>query len=357
MDLDKPQDYKSLDSLGVMEALSLFPDQIKECFKQAYSAEIPQLTPKAIVISGMGGSSNAAKILQGLFESDLKIPFEVFNDYGLPAWVNSETLVVANSYSGNTEETLSAIVAAKAVGATILGAATGGIISDMIKSGEIHGAVVTPGATNPPNFPKSGLGVSLGALLGILLKSGVLPITEGQIYLALSELVEIRKSWLIDIPSNQNDAKKLATWFSDSVPVLFSGRPLLGSLNAGRNVMCEVGRTFTLFFDFPEVNHVLVEATQKPGFVKEKMKYLIFESEFNTERVKLRYEVSKKIFTEQGLSCATFKLKGSTKLVQSLELPHLAAWIGYYLSVINGDDPGPEPWILKLKDSLSQPLH
>src|SRR5688572_21576913 len=103
MDLDKPESWKNLDSLGVEEALSLFPDQIRECFNQAYAADIPQMSPKAIVISGMGGSSNAAKILQGLFESDLKIPFEVFNDYGLPAWVDKDTLVVANSYSGNTE--------------------------------------------------------------------------------------------------------------------------------------------------------------------------------------------------------------------------------------------------------------
>ena len=102
-----------LDSLGVETALELFPDQIRECFKQAFSSNIPQMSPKSLVVSGMGGSSNAGKILQGLFESELTIPFEVYNDYGLPAWVNADTLIVANSYSGNTEETLSAIEVAK----------------------------------------------------------------------------------------------------------------------------------------------------------------------------------------------------------------------------------------------------
>ncbi len=357
MDLNNIDSWKSLDSLGVEQALALFPDQIKECWTQAYNSNIPQISVKSIVISGMGGSSNAAKILQGLFESDLKVPLEVFNDYDLPAWINAETLVVVNSYSGNTEESLSAIVAAKKVGAKILGVATGGKIGDMIKSGEIFGAVVSPGETNPTNFPKSGLGVSFGALAGAMAKAGVLPVTGEELVKALDELISIRKSWLSGILSDQNEAKKLATYFKDSIPALFSGRPLLGSLNAGRNVICEVGRTFTLFFDFPEVNHVLVEATMKPMVAKQNVKYLFFESNFNHERVSLRYQVTKKIFEEQNLSFRSYKLQGSTKLVQALEIPHLCAWVGFYLSLINGDDPGPEPWIIKLKESLSQPVH
>jgi glucose/mannose-6-phosphate isomerase len=347
MDLDKPQDYKSLDSLGIEQALELFPDQVRECFKQAYAANIPDLSPKSIVVSGMGGSSNAGKVLQGLFESDIKIPFEVFNDYGLPGWVNSDTLVVANSYSGNTEETLSAIEVANKVGAKILGIATGGKIGEMIKSGVIDGAIVTPGQTNPSGFPKSGLGVSLGALSGALAKAGILNITEEELVKALAELVEIRKTW---------DAKGIAKWLNGSLPVLFSGRPLLGALNAGRNAMCEISRNLTQFYDFPEVNHVLVEATQKPDAVKS-IKYLFFISDFNNPRVLTRYKITEDILKEQGLESKEYLLKGSTKLVQSLELPHFAAWVGFYLSILQNTDPGPEPWILKLKQSLSQPVH
>lgn len=348
MDLNKPQDYKSLDSLGIEKALELFPDQIRECFKQAYSANIPQFSPKSIIVSGMGGSSNAGKILQGLYESEFKIPFEVYNDYGLPAWVNGDTLVVANSYSGNTEETLSAIDVANKIGAKILGVATGGKIGEMIKSGVIAGAVVTPGETNPTGFPKSGLGVSLGALSGALAKSGVINTTEVEINSSLDELVEIRKTW---------NAKEIATWLNGSLPVLFTGRPLIGSLNAGRNAMCEISRNFTQFYDFPEMNHVLIEATQKPELVKSAIKYLFFISKFNHERVLARYKISQEIFKEQGLQFTDYELKGSTKSVQALELPHYCAWVGFYLSIIQNTDPGPEPWIIKLKESLSQPVH
>lgn len=347
MDLGNIEDYKKIDSMKVFDALTLFPDQIKTTWDQAFSSSIPEILCKSIVVTGMGGSSNAAKIIQGLFEEDLKIPFEVHNDYGLPAWVNSETLVVANSYSGNTEETLSGIEAAKKAGAKILGLATGGKIGEMVKSGEIYGAIITPGETNPPNFPKSGLGVSLGGLMGALTKAGVLKISQEELEASLKELTDIRDSW---------DATEMAKWLHGGFPVLFGGRPLLGSLNAGRNAMCEISRNYTQFYDFPEVNHVLIEATKMPAETNNN-RYIFFQSTFNHERVTLRYVVTKKVFEEQGLSYQTYQLKGKSRLTQALELPHYCAWIGFYLSMLDGVDPGPEPWILKLKSDLSQPLH
>ncbi len=338
----------TIDTLGVEKALELFPDQIKESWGQAINANIPNISVKSVVVSGMGGSSNAAKILQGLFESELAIPFVVFNDYGLPGWVNSETLVVANSYSGNTEETLSAIESAKEVGAKVMGVTIGGKIGEMIKSGEILGAIVNPGQTNPTNFPKTGLGVSFGALAGALAKAGILNLTDIELNSAVDELTTIRKSW---------NASEVAKWIDGSLPVLFGGRPFIGSLNAGRNAMCEISRNFTQFYDFPEVDHVLIEATQKPSVAKEKTKYFFFLSKFNNPRVLTRYKVTAGILKEQGLEFNNYLLKGSTKLAQALELPYFCAWVGFYLSILQNTDPGPEPWIIRLKESLSQPVH
>jgi glucose/mannose-6-phosphate isomerase len=347
------------DSLGVENALRLFPDQILECWKQAYSFDIPQFSPKAVVISGMGGSSNAAKILEGLYEEDFKVPFDIdiHNDYELPIWVKEDTLVVANSYSGNTEETLSSVEAAQKVSAKIIGVTTGGKLKEMIQAKQIDGVFVDDSRVNPSHLPKVGLGVSFGALAGTLAKMGVLKLNEKELQDALDELNEVRKMWLPEIEETDNPAKQIAKWLYGYVPVLFGGRPLLGSLNAGRNVMCEVSRVFTLFFDFPEVNHVLVEATQKPDIVKEKFKYLFFISNFNHPRVLIRYKVTAEILTKQGLAFKDYQLKGSSKLTQALELPHFCAWVAFYLSVLAGTDPGPEPWIVELKNKLSQPVH
>jgi len=343
------EDYTKLDRLGVEKALTLFPEQIIESFKQAMDSDVPKMEFDAVVISGMGGSSNAAKILEGVYESDFRVPFDIdiHNDYSLPIWVNNKTLVIANSYSGNTEETLSGLAEARKRGSQVLAVTTGGKLAELIRSGEIYGAIVDPEKTNPTGFPKTGLGVSFGALFGTLAKVGLLKITENELKTALDNLIEIRKTW---------DTNETAVWLHKSIPVLFGGRPLLGSLNAGRNAMCEISRNFTEFYDFPEVNHVLVEAVGKPDVALQK-KYLFFESAFNHERVKLRYEITKKIFGEQNLSTKSYVLRTSSVLSQSLELAHYCAWIGFYISILDNTDPGPEPWILKLKEALSKPIN
>lgn len=348
MALPNNSDSAKLDPSGVEKALELFPEQIKITFGQAYSSDIPLMSPNGVVVSGMGGSSNAAKIIQGLYEKELKFKFEVFNDYGLPSWLDEYTLVVANSYSGNTEETLSAIEVANKVGSKILGIATGGKIGEMVKSGAIHGAVISPGDTNPTGFPKTGLGVSLGGLIGALSKAGILNITESDLDESLKELVEIRKTW---------NAKEAAEFIHGGMPILFGGRPLIGALNAGRNAMCEISRNLTQFYDFPEVNHVLIEATMKPDFVKEKSRYIFFNSDFYNDRVKLRFQITQEIFNKQGLKFQEYKLKSKTTLGQALELAHYCAWIGFHISMLDGVDPGPEPWIIELKNKLSQPVH
>lgn len=331
-----------LDKLGVKQALELFPEQIKESYSQAMASSLSIASPiNGVVISGMGGSSNAAKILEGVYEEDFDSPIDIdiYNDYGLPSWVDKDSLVIANSYSGNTEETLSGYEEAKKRGAKVIGISTGGKISDVI---------ISPKDTNPTGFPKTGLGVSIGALIGVLTKVGILKVQETEIDSAIKELVEIRKDW---------DAEKKALWLNGFMPVLFGGRPLIGALNAGRNAMCEISRNFTQFYDFPEVNHVLVEATSMPVFVKEKLRYLFFISNFNHPRVIERFKITKEIFDEQGLSHDSYELRSSTKLSQAFELAHYCAWVAYHLSILQGVDPGPEPWITKLKDKLSQPVH
>ncbi len=184
------EDYTKLDPDGVEKALEKFPEQIISAFNQAKSKQLTTKDFDAVVVSGMGGSSNAGKVVQGLLEQNYEKLFVVYNDYGLPAWVNEKTLVILNSYSGNTEETLSGYDVAKSKGAQVIGIATGGKIGEMVKVGVIQGAVIDPKDTNPTGFPKSGLGVSLGGLLAVLSNIGVITNAEAEINSALQELID-----------------------------------------------------------------------------------------------------------------------------------------------------------------------
>jgi glucose/mannose-6-phosphate isomerase len=335
------------DSLGIEKALTLFPDQLKESWGQAYSAELPQVSSKKVVISGMGGSSLAGRIIKGIMEDKSDTEMVIYNDYGLPKYVDKDWVLIANSYSGNTEETLSAIETGKGIGMQIYGIATGGKIGEFIKSGEIPGVILVP-TTNPSGFPKSALGVSLGGLAGLLAKTGLINISTQAFEQSVDELVEIRKSW---------DVRAVASNFTSMIPVLIGARPLLGAVHAGRNVINEIGRTFAVYFDLPELDHHLVEAVGYPKNIFQNIYYLFLVSDFYNERVKIRIGVTKELFETQKVRYGEFKLKGKTEMTQAMEIAHFCAWVGLNISYLNGEDPGPEPWIAELKEKLSQPVH
>ena len=335
------------DSLGIEKALTLFPDQLKEAWEQVTKVDLPLITSKKIIISGMGGSSLAGRIISSLYEKESDIEISVFNDYGLPSCIDSSWTLIANSYSGNTEETLSAVETAKEKEIKIYGLASGGKIGDMIKSGEISGAILSP-STNPSNYPKSALGVSLGGLLALMSKIGAINLTSDEFQKSVDELTGIRKEW---------DVKAWASKMNQKIPTLIAARPLLGSLHAGRNVINEIGRTYATFFDLPELDHHLVEATMFPKNLFDDIYYLFFASDLYPARIKTRIEITENLFTEQKLVFEEMKLSGQNFLTQALEIPHFCSWLAFYLSDLNGQDPGPEPWIIKLKESLSQPVH
>lgn len=338
----------NIDSLGIEKALMLFPDQIKTTYEQAISSNITPLDFDNVVISGMGGSSNAGKIIASILDyekSDKQVV--VYNGYGLPSWVNNKTLVVLNSYSGNTEETLSAYEVAKEKNCKVIGITTGGAVGAMITSGQIQGAIVAAGDTNPSGYPKSGLGLSFGALLGALTKVGLVKISKEDLYKALDEVISIRSLW---------NVKQIAKDINGFFPVFFASNIFLGPMNAARNACCEIGRVYTQFYDFPEVNHVLIEALVLANAVREN-RYVFFESALDDDRIKLRYKITKQLMDQMKAKYLNYELKGTNYLAQALEFAHFGAWLGFYSSILRAEDPGPEPWIIKLKEALSQPIH
>ena len=356
MDLNNAAEFEKLDPMGVGKALGLFLDQLRESWEQAYATEVGTLAPRSIIISGMGGSSLAGRIAASVFEDNLAIPVFVHNGYDLPSWVDKNTLLIANSYSGNTEETVSSIKTAQNKGIEILGIATGGIMGEMIDQKVIKGVILRP-TTNPPKFPKSALGTSIGALLGLMSKAGLVKLTSEEFERSIEEIEKLRISWLPESKIDDNQAKRIAKVLFDKVPILVSGRPLLGATHASRNVLNEIGRTFSGYLDMPEMNHHTVEAIAYPKSASQMLNYVFIKSDLYNERTKLRFDITVDLFDKQKVQNSWIKLQGKDALTQSLELAHLFGWVAYYLSMLNGEDPGPEPYIIELKEALSQPVH
>ena len=105
------------------------------------------------------------------------------------------------------------------------------------------------------------------------------------------------------------------------------------------------------------MNHHTVEAIAYPKSGKPILNYVFIKSDLYKERVKTRFDITVKLFDDQKVGNSWIKLQGKDALTQSLELAHLFGWIAFYISMLNGEDPGPEPYIIELKQALSQPVH
>src|SRR5947208_6838150 len=155
------------DMLGRIKEL---PKQIRDAWAIATKASIPPAygDVRSIIVAGMGGSAIGGDLAAALLEGELKVPMTVHRDYGLPGYVGRDSLVIASSYSGNTEETLSAFEAARQRGAKILVLTTGGKVAELGR-GAGHPVVTFSYKAQP----RAALGYSLSLVLGSLHRLGL----------------------------------------------------------------------------------------------------------------------------------------------------------------------------------------
>lgn len=196
--------------------------------------------PAQILCCGMGGSSVAASLLADGWP-DLKIPVLVWREYGLPAWADSRTLVVACSHSGETAETLAAAAEAQRRGCPLVALSSGGQLLAMAAGREGFPALRLPGGQPP----RTALGASLGAWLHLLHRLGCLPdpapaLAAASVHLERGELARGPDGRPVGAAAARSLAKHLAGRF----PVIYTagfqahgaGRRWLAQLNENAKV-------------------------------------------------------------------------------------------------------------------------
>lgn len=352
--LDDLKEIKKLDPGRTLDSIQAFPKQISQAWDQSHGLDHGTEFGEAenIVIAGMGGSALAGRIVKSLFEKEIKVPFQVVTEYGLPAFVDEKSLVVVVSYSGNTEETLSCFREAKKRGARIFAITTGGKLAEEIKQ-ETPGLIFEP-KDNYLGYPKTAIGYILGALMGSLAKIGWISLSTTKFKEELTEFEKIQSGFWAEKPTKNNPAKQVANFLKGKIGVIVASEHLNGAAWTFRNQINEIAHSFSVFADLPEMNHHLVEALTNPVELKGAFHYLFIRSKNYFSRVDLRYQVTQKVLTKQKIKWGECILKASGKLAEAFEVIQLGGFVSVYLSILNQQDPGPEPWILYLKKELKK---
>ncbi len=196
--LDNPAFVTSRDPKGMYALAVGFPEQCRAALRIAESTPIGLDADgvRQVVLTGLGGSAAGGDFARALFEAEAKVPFSVNRDYALPGYVGPDTLVFATSYSGNTEETLSAYADARRRGARIVVVTSGGELARRAAADEVP--VITIPGGQPP---RTAMGFMLVPVLVAAAKLGLLPAQD--IAGAAGEVESASKAWRAESPTER----------------------------------------------------------------------------------------------------------------------------------------------------------
>jgi len=329
-----------LDSQNMLGSLEQLSEQIDEAHLAVEKIVAPEKFKKAsaIVVCGMGGSALGAHILKTVFAGQLATPFEIVNNYHLPAWVGKNTLVLAISYSGTTEEALSALSEAKARGSMAAVITSGGSLRASAKKNNLPAIVFTVNH-NPCGSPRMGLGYLLFGALMFFAKCGFIRFGSRELGEAVSTVKEFGKKFGVARPEKKNTAKQLATALLGKTVWYIGAEHLAGSVHVAANQMNENAKRFAGYFVIPELNHHLLEGMIFPKTNPDNVAWVLVESGWYSAKIKKRFQVTKEILTKNRISFVSYSCAAPTQFLQAMECLVLFSYTSYYSALLEGLDP------------------
>lgn len=327
------------DALGIAE---------RQAAQLVYKFEKPQLGGllENIVFAGMGGSA-----LPALFSRSwpgYHLPFEICRQYQIPGYVSPKTLFIACSYSGNTEETLSALAEAEAKNATIVIIAGGG------KLEEIAGAKNYPFMKIPKaEQPRYAVFYMLVAIVAILEAAGLQTEDDmsGQLARASAFLAQSVKAWSATVPSADNPAKKLALEMAGKSPVIYAG-PLMSPVAYKWKISFnENAKNVAWWDELPEFNHnEMIGWSSHP--IEKPYAVVDLRSSLEHTRVERRFEVTERLLSGLRPAPHVVNLQGNTLLEQMVWGIAFGDFVTLYTAMLNNVDPGPVELVERFKKEL-----
>jgi glucose/mannose-6-phosphate isomerase len=301
-----------------------------------------------IVVAGMGGSALAALLAKTWLKDKLKLPFEVVRTYNLPEYVDYHTLVIASSYSGNTEETLSCFDDAKQRGAQMAVISAGGALAEKADEDSIA-QVLLPAALQP----RMAVIYNLRALMALLGHFQLVSFDYfDEIKSTADWLKEQTSAWTQDVSVDKNYAKQLALLAVGKTPVFYGGAltaPLAYKWKISWN---ENAKNVAFWNEYPEFNHnEFIGWTSHP--VEKPFAVFDLISKFEHPQILKRFTVSDKLLSGRRPKANIVELQGESLIAQLLWGSILADFVSIYVAILNGVDPTPVPLIEKLKQELA----
>lgn len=349
--LDDPTIYRQIDSSGMLPHLHNFPGQCQQAWEKIMRFDLPREYKgiERVIILGMGGSAIGGDVVRRLALAESKAPVWVHRDYGLPPFLDENTLVIASSYSGDTEETTSAFTQSLKTRAKKLVLTTGGKLKQLAEREGIPVFVIDYQAPPRAAFPHSFI-----PLVGIFQKLGLLGDKSAELQEGLKILSKLSRDLVETTPLASNPAKQLATKLYRHAVIIYGAELLSEVARRWKTQLNENSKTMAFFELFPELNHNAVVGYDFPPEVKERVFVVLLHSASFNPRNQLRYEATAQLLAKAQIKHQLVEATGKTAIAQVMSLILFGDYTSFYLAILNRIDPMPVDSIDFVKKYLAQ---
>ena len=344
--LDSLDTMKRLDTRDVLGMVAGLPDHLAEGLRLGRSTEARGERPDNVVICALGGSAIGGDLVSQWLSERSDIPCHVLRGYHLPAYVGERSLVIAASYSGNTEETLSMTREAVSRKARVTAISSGG------KLGEIAEDEGMPHCLVPGDMlPRATIGYLFGAIAGILEGNGVAE-AEGDVARSIEVLRRVAADCAPDVETAANPSKKLAHHMHGTVPVIVGYGLSSPIARRWANQLNENSKMLAFSCEIPEMNHNSIVGWMGDGRGGG-FSMTFLDHEVDDERMRRRVDATKAMVADR-VRVFSSHAAGDKPLERMFSLVAMGDYVSVYSAFLRKEDPSTTVPIDELKRTLSK---
>ena len=342
--------FKKFDKENMFESIWSFSENIKDALKIGDSIELKNKYDNIqnIVIAGMGGSAIGGDVVSVLERLNINIPYVVCRDYSIPKWVNKNSLVICSSYSGNTEETLSAFFQSLDRGANICGITTGGTLLEKLKEYKKDYITIPSGLQ-----PRAALAYSFVPIIKLLEKLSIFKSDINSWIRSTIKTLEKNRD-IYSLESNDNPVYRLAYRIYKKIPIIYSDNSTM-RINAIRlkGQINENSKMLAYCNEIPELNHNEIVGWQNNSEIFKDLCVIWLEDSHDNKRNKIRKQITESILNDIEIEQYSIQMDGDTFQERFLNMIHYGDWLSFWCAIFHKTDPSPVDKIVKLKNILS----
>jgi glucose/mannose-6-phosphate isomerase len=356
MNLEDIDLFKQLDPQNMLGEIDSLPAQLEQAWQIGLNQPLPEQPGDSgniqqVIISGMGGSAIGADLVTAYIAPTCPVPVTVHRDYGLPAWAHGpETLVIASSHSGYTEEALDSFAAALAAGCRILAICTGG---ELEKRARANGLPVW--TFDHKGQPRAAVGFSFGLLLAAFSRLGLIAAPEvvtPSVVAAVAAMKSQQENLLAALPVATNPAKRLAGQLVGRWVNVYGSGLLAPVARRWKGQLNEIAKAGAGFEILPEADHNALAGLLNPPDLLSRTMTLFLSAPSDHLRNHLRVDKTRQTFMLEGLNTEVYEAQGDLPLAHIWTTLHFGDYLAYYLAMAYNTDPTPVEALVNFKAAM-----